>query len=314
MNQRLFAFLNRTVNEVIREYNERIGLPSVVSCGYANGYVAIPPCHPLYGVSYHEASKIVVVHYGLTFSALAEELQNEEWYNYTECIGFDSFDEIPKDYWIFGFDTIHNTDGSHQDREWCIAQTKDLMKQLDIITSSDVNEMLLEALKEQLAKSVKYNFNKLWGICNERKKYAFGTEITHCEADLFDTIEELIEYAQFSWDEKNGNPFDEDGDYTGCIYVGTAETYEPADFAPSLDDIAGQMTGTLLHFQNGVPIYDDQDVTYCKKEEAQEEWCEFINKYFDIPCTIIANWNVGIYDLKEHKWVERYEKNKEGEQ
>lgn len=55
-------------------------------------------------------------------------------------------------------------------------------------------------------------------------------------------------------------------------------------------------------------IDDDQDVTYSKKEEAQKEWSEFINKYFDIPSTIIANWNVGIYDLEEHKWVERYDK------
>jgi len=145
-------------------------------------------------------------------------------------------------------------------------------------------------------------------MAEKKLKYAFGTEDTHCEADLFDTIEEVIEYAQASWDNKDGNPFDEDCDYTGCIYVGTADIYEPADFAPSLDDIADQMTDKFYSDHN---IDDDQDVTFCRKEEAQKEWREFINKYFDIPCTIIANWNVGIYDLKEHKWVERYDKTKE---
>ena len=138
----------------------------------------------------------------------------------------------------------------------------------------------------------------------KKVKYTFGVNDTHCEADLFDTIEEVIEYAQASWDDKDGNPFDEDCDYSGCIYVGTAETYEPADFAPSLDDIADQMTD---RFYNDHNIDDDQDVTYSKKAEAQKEWREFINKYFDIPHTIIANWNVGIYDLRERKWVERYD-------
>lgn len=142
-------------------------------------------------------------------------------------------------------------------------------------------------------------------MTEKKLKYAFGMSDTRCEADLFDTIEEVIEYAQASWDDKDGNPFDEDCDYSGCIYVGTAETYEPADFAPSLDDIADQMTDRFYCDHN---IDDDADVQYYKKEEAQKEWREFINKYFDIPCTIIANWNVGIYDLKEHKWVERYDK------
>ena len=55
------------------------------------------------------------------------------------------------------------------------------------------------------------------------------------------------------------------------------------------------------------PIDDDADVQYYKKEEAQKEWHEFINKYFDIPCTYIAEWVVGRYDVKTRKWVEKYE-------
>ena len=145
-------------------------------------------------------------------------------------------------------------------------------------------------------------------MTEKKLKYAFGVSDTHCKADLFDTIEEVIEYAQASWDDKDGNPFDEDCDYTGCIYVGTADIYEPADFAPSLDDIADKMTDKFYSDHN---IDDDQVVTFCRKEEARKEWREFVNKYFDIPCTIIANWNVGIYDLKERKWVNRYDKIKE---
>ena len=55
---------------------------------------------------------------------------SEGWRNDTECIDFDNFDEIPKDYWVFGFDTMHYDDGPHLDRDWCINETKDLLKQL----------------------------------------------------------------------------------------------------------------------------------------------------------------------------------------
>ena len=136
-------------------------------------------------------------------------------------------------------------------------------------------------------------------MTEEKKiKYGFGIDDTHCETDMFDSIEEVLEYAQASWDEQDGNPFDSDCDYSGCIYVGTIERYEPSDFAPSLDDIADTMTDKFYCDHN---IDDDADVQYYHRKEAEEEWKKFVNKYFDIPCTHIANWNVGIYDLKEHK-------------
>lgn len=139
---------------------------------------------------------------------------------------------------------------------------------------------------------------------NKEPKYVFGIEDTHCESELFNTVDEVIEYAQHSWDVKDDNPFDECADYTGRIYVGTAETYEPADFAPSLSDIADQMTDRFYCEHN---INDDQDVTFCKKDNVQNEWREFVNKHFSIPYNIIANWNIGIYDLNGRKWVERYD-------
>ena len=144
----------------------------------------------------------------------------------------------------------------------------------------------------------------------KKVKYGFGIDDTHCETDMFDSIEEVLEYAQASWDEQDGNPFDDCCDYSGCIYVGTIERYEPSDFAPSLDDIADTMTDKFYCDHN---IDDDADVQYYHRKEAEEEWKKFVNKYFDIPCTHIANWNVGLYDLKEHKWIERYDQPKEGE-
>lgn len=134
-------------------------------------------------------------------------------------------------------------------------------------------------------------------------KFGWGLEDTHCEPETYDTVEELLKYAQESWDNQDGNPFDSDCDYSGCIYVGTAETFEPSDFAPTLDDIADQMTDRFYSDHN---IDDDADVQITKHKEAEQEWKAFVNKYFDIPCTIITNWCIGLYDLEEHKWIEKY--------
>ena len=81
----------------------------------------------------------------------------------------------------------------------------------------------------------------------------------------------------------------------------TAATTAIADVvAKNQGDIYVRYAYGASPFKIATNIDDDADVQYYKKEEAQKEWREFINKYFDIPCTIIANWNVGIYDLKEN--------------
>ena len=142
-------------------------------------------------------------------------------------------------------------------------------------------------------------------MANENKtiKFGWGIDEDHCEAEMYDSVEELLEYAQASWDEQDGDPFDSDCEYSGCIHVGTAETFEPSDFAPSLDDIADQMTDRFYSEHN---IDDDADVQIARRKEAAEEWKALVNKYFDLPCTMATNWCVGMYDLKEHKWVEKY--------
>lgn len=136
----------------------------------------------------------------------------------------------------------------------------------------------------------------------EKVKFGFGLDQEHCETDMFDSIEELLEYAQASWDEKDGNPFDEDCDDCGSIFVGTIKSHTPYDFAPSLDDIADQMTDS---FYNDLNVDDNGDVQICHKEEAEKLWKEFVDKYFDIPCSCSTQW-FGEYDLVEHKWIDKY--------
>jgi len=129
---KLYAFLNRTVNKSMEEHYANSRFADICRCGYANGYVAVPPEHPLHGVNYNDVEDIDI-HGGLTFSESVEEIKADGWRDDTECIGFDNFDEIPKDYWVFGFDTMHFNDGPHHNREWCINETKNLMEQLENI-------------------------------------------------------------------------------------------------------------------------------------------------------------------------------------
>lgn len=125
---KLYAFLNNTVNKHLNEQPF-----SMLKAGYANGYVAVPPEHPLHGVNYNDVDNIEV-HGGLTFSNSMEEIKADGWHDDTECIGFDSFDDIPKDYWVFGFDTAHAYDNpTVWNRETCIEETKYLKEQLENI-------------------------------------------------------------------------------------------------------------------------------------------------------------------------------------
>ena len=133
-------------------------------------------------------------------------------------------------------------------------------------------------------------------------KFGFGTDQDSCEAEEFDSIDELIEYAQASWDEKDGNPFDEDCEYSGSIFIGILEWHSPYDFAPSLDEIADSMTDRFYCDYN---VDDDAETQICNKKEAEEVYKEFVNKYFDIPHTLTSRW-IGEYDLTEHKWIEKY--------
>lgn len=133
-------------------------------------------------------------------------------------------------------------------------------------------------------------------------KYAFSLNDTDIEEGLFDSVEELIEYAQASWDNMDGNPFDEDCDYSGLINIVVADILKPYDFAPSLQDIASQMSDK---FYDRYCTFDDADVDVSNSDELEKEWEVFVNKHFDLPINIVSDRNIGTYDLANHKWVEK---------
>jgi len=136
-------------------------------------------------------------------------------------------------------------------------------------------------------------------MAEEKKLFGFGVDDTKLFAETFDTVDELIEFAQKEYDEQNDVYFYED---QHCILVSHVMKVSASDFAPSLDAIADQMTDMFYSEHN---IDDYSDVTYYPKDEAEKEWKAFIEKYFDIPCTLIGYADVGWYDLKNHKWIEK---------
>lgn len=134
-------------------------------------------------------------------------------------------------------------------------------------------------------------------------KYCFGLSQKRCGSDTFDSVEELVEYAKECYNDPDGDYWDEDmDDYSEVIFIGVAHFHKPSDFAPSLDNIADQMTDQFYCENN---IDDDDEVKVINRKEAEEAWKEFVEKYFDIPCTMTATW-IGKYDVKEMRWVEEY--------
>lgn len=90
--------------------------------GYANGYVAVPENHPLYGKDYYDLDGIHV-HGGLTYSGKMVPYTHD----------FELLDgELPQEYWCFGFDTAHWGDNLDDcDREFCINEVTRLQTQIE---------------------------------------------------------------------------------------------------------------------------------------------------------------------------------------
>jgi hypothetical protein len=114
--------------------------------GYGNGYVAIPPDHPYYGMD--ESNKDldwIQVHGGITYGSsiidtygeYAPMLQEAEsvFGRFTDpeekrTVG--PLIEIPKDYWLIGFDTCHGRDNrKNWDRDRLAEEVRWLHQQLD---------------------------------------------------------------------------------------------------------------------------------------------------------------------------------------
>lgn len=122
--------MNSTRND---EFRKAVGDYFIANGGYANGYVAVPPEHPYHGKDYDKP--LVDVHGGLTFDASAKEV-NELWKS-LEFIGDET--ELPDDYWVFGFDTLHCNDNiTNWPRERCVEETIKLKEQLEKMSNNIV--------------------------------------------------------------------------------------------------------------------------------------------------------------------------------
>lgn len=132
---KLIAFLNKTRNE---EYRRQMAETLCGGdCGYANGYVAVPPEHPYHG---KDCNKLLVdIHGGLTFDASAKEINNATSVNWRnlEFLGEETC--LPDDYWVFGFDTLHYDDNiTNWSRERCVEETLNLKEQLEKMSNNIV--------------------------------------------------------------------------------------------------------------------------------------------------------------------------------
>ena len=109
---------------------------------------------------------------------------------------------------------------------------------------------------------------------NKETKYAFGLNYNRCFDDIFDTVEELIDFAIKKWDDGGCDYFDDEDD--NLIKIGTVEFVTPSDIAPSLVDIAEDMTDIFYCNYN---IDDDLEVQIRNRQEAEKKWKEFVEKY-----------------------------------
>lgn len=115
------AFINGTQNK--KYINSKY---EIMRCGEANGYVAIPPEHPLYGKDFDDILGIDV-HGGLTCSVPISKYKMED----TEFIS--DATEVPSDWWLLGFDTMHSGDNKvNWPKERVKEETLKLQKQLEM--------------------------------------------------------------------------------------------------------------------------------------------------------------------------------------
>ena len=93
--------------------------------GDYNGYVAVPPEHPLFGKGYDKPEvEALDAHGGVTFAGKASDVDDIDIY--LDC------KEPPCDWWVFGFDTCHYGDNSDKwNLESCTEETRRLQEQLE---------------------------------------------------------------------------------------------------------------------------------------------------------------------------------------
>jgi len=114
--------ITRTVSfSKIFNYDSEIG-------GWGNGYVGVPTGHPFYKIHYNELP-FIPVHGGLTTSGNSNDYEHLK---------------MPKDYWVFGFDTGHCfSNPKDHNRDFVKKETKLLKK----ILEDNSKELLSKTLK-----------------------------------------------------------------------------------------------------------------------------------------------------------------------
>lgn len=110
-------------------------------CGEYNGYVAVPPTNKYWGKSDDDLYGISV-HGGVTFSEpvveklpvendLFKDLATERAGVLERAVFLDGVEDVPDDYWIFGFDTAHCDDTAEKwTKEAVIEEVRNFSKEL----------------------------------------------------------------------------------------------------------------------------------------------------------------------------------------
>jgi hypothetical protein len=133
-----YAFLVTAMNKWI---NEEGGSPYSLGAGYGNGYVAVPPGHPLHGLHYDAVD--VDVHGGLTLANGTEFIYENPMIKREDIEFLDG--EVPEGYWIFGFDTCHAFDSLESwPRERVIGETMRLKNALELLATTREETMVLD--------------------------------------------------------------------------------------------------------------------------------------------------------------------------
>lgn len=126
-----------------------------LSYGWGNGYVLLPPNHPLYGKNYDDID--ISAHGGLTFSDYFKDTRFLKWIENREIDGdvtkenFKNFNN----YWIIGFDTNHYDDNLHIcTKKYVMDETESILEQCLDDSISGMKEYKSVFLRKDKLKSL----------------------------------------------------------------------------------------------------------------------------------------------------------------
>lgn len=149
-NMKTIAFLHREAQQSV---------PAEMKVGYANGYVAVPPGHPLYeiGCITIKESTCIAVSGGVTLAQNRSSLDGWDRLS-IEMLDGGSFDDIPGDWWVIGFDTMRIGEGRYHDRDWCIAETRRLQQQIE--ATKEIERIVIELTKDTMCAHDEHEITK----------------------------------------------------------------------------------------------------------------------------------------------------------